>query len=120
MRHPAFALLLGALLFVAVGLFEVDMRMQGGIDVILSKRDVSLTMAQRDWFNTILYSHLVFAVTTPCLWIGTIAHAMWNLDPLPGNELVRQRHRLLGWASAVDITLTSITGLLVYYYGFMI
>ena len=118
--HRNLQLLLGAVLFVAVGLFEVDLRMQGGIDAILHKREISLTMAQREWFYSLLWTHLVFAITTPFLWIGTIAHAMWYLDPLPGTDAIRQRHRLLGWASAIDITLTSVTGLLVYYYGFVV
>jgi hypothetical protein len=29
-------------------------------------------------------------------------------------------HKRLGWLSAADITLTSVTGLLVYYYGFVV
>jgi hypothetical protein len=118
--HRNLQLLLGAVLFVAVGLFEVDMRLQGGIDAILSKRDVPLSLAQRDWFNTMLYTHLVFAASTPVLWIATIAHGFWYFDTPPVPGPASRRHKLLGWASAADITLTSITGLAVYYFGFVV
>jgi putative membrane protein len=118
--HRNLQILLGAVLFIAVGLFEVDMRMQGGIDAILSKRDVPLSLAQRGLFDAILYTHLVFAISTPFLWIATIAHGLWYFEspPMPGPA--SRRHKLFGWAASADITLTSITGLLVYYFGFVV
>jgi putative membrane protein len=118
--HRNLQILLGAVLFLAVGLFEVDMRMQGGIDAILGKRLIPLTSQQRAMFDMVLYTHLFFAITTPFVWIATIAHGLWYFDSPPTPGPASQRHKWLGWTASADITLTSISGLLVYYFGFVV
>lgn len=119
-RHKQLQILLGALLLVAVGLFEFDMRWQGGIRTILAKRDTPLTAAQDVFFYRLLIVHLFFAVSTVLLWSTTIVLALRKIPkppcPCPHSPI----HKLLGWLSAVDITLTSVTGLMVYYYGFVV
>lgn len=117
LTHRRLQTLLGVVLLVAVSAFEVDMRMQGGIDGILGKRTVSLTPDQRGFFNGLLVVHLVFAVSTVLLW-GTTLILAWNRTPRPpAPSLHSHLHKRLGWLSAIDITLTAITGLMVYYFG---
>lgn len=118
--HRNLQILLGAVLFLAVGLFEVDMRLQGGIDAILGKRAVALTSPQRAMFDLVLYTHLFFAITTPFVWIATIAHGLWYFETPPAPGPASRRHKILGWVASGDITLTSISGLLVYYFGFVV
>lgn len=118
--HRNLQILLGAVLLVAVGLFEVDIRLQGGIDEILSKRSIPLTAAQRLFFDRLLTVHLVFAISTPFLWATTMTLALRKMPSPPAPCAHSRLHKTLGWLSAADITLTSVTGLMVYYYGFMV
>jgi uncharacterized membrane protein YozB (DUF420 family) len=118
--HKALQISLGIVLLVIVGLFEIDMRIHGGIDGILARRSRLLTPAERDSFNTLLYVHLFFAISTVVLWATTLILALKRIPdpPTPGDH--SRLHKRLGWLSAVDITLTSVTGLMVYYYGFVV
>ncbi len=118
--HKKLQLLLAAVLLVAVGLFEVDMQLQGGIDGILTKRERPLSAEELASFRTLLYVHLFFAISTVVVWIVTVAAALWKFPspPVPGGH--SRLHKTLGWLSAVDITATAVTGLMVYYYGFMV
>jgi hypothetical protein len=113
-------LLLGAVLLVAVTLFEVDLHyVQGGWEKVVAKRPDPLTSEQLAQVRTVLRLHLIFAISTPLLWIITIAAALRGFPnpPTPGRH--SGWHKPLGWASAIDITLTSITGLIFYYVAFM-
>jgi len=118
--HKALQISLGIALLVIVGLFEIDMRLHGGIDGILAKRSRLLTAPERDSFNTLLYIHLFFAISTVVLWATTLVLALKRMPnpPAPCNHSLL--HKRLGWLSAIDITLTSVTGLMVYYYGFVV
>jgi uncharacterized membrane protein YozB (DUF420 family) len=118
--HKALQITLGLVLLVAVGLFEIDMRVQGGIDGILAKRPRPLTPAERNFFDKLLYVHLFFAVSTVVLWATTLTLALKRIPNPPAPCEHSGLHRRLGWLSAADITLTSLTGLMVYYYGFAV
>lgn len=118
--HRTLQLLLGAVLLVAVALFEVDLHfVQGGWKNVVAKRTEPITSDQMAQIQTVLRIHLIFAISTPFLWIVTIVAALRRFPnpPTPGTH--SGWHKLLGWASAIDITLTSITGLIFYYYAFM-
>jgi len=119
-RHRNLQLLLGAVLLVAVGAFEVDLHLvQGGWENVVAKQEPPLTSEQVAQVRTLLRVHLVFAATTPFLWLATIVLALRNFSnpPQPGRH--SRLHKLLGWASTVDLTLTSITGLVFYYAAFL-
>jgi putative membrane protein len=118
--HKALQITLGVVLLVVVGLFEIDMRIHGGIDGILARRSRLLSQADRDSFYVLLGVHLFFAVSTVVLWATTLALALKRMPDPPGPCEHSRLHKRLGWLSAVDITLTSVTGLMVYYYGFVV
>ena len=99
--HRRLQVLLGAILLIAVTLFEIDMRLSGGFWQ-MSKDDST------------------FAISTVGLWAVTLGLAHRRFlgdDPVPGDH--SRLHRRLGWLSTLDITATAVTGLLVYYYGFV-
>lgn len=118
--HKYMQVALGIVLLVAVGLFEVDMRLQGGIQGILAKRVTPLTAAQSGFFRQLLIVHLVFAISTVGLWGTTLILALRRMPCPPGPSPHSSLHKLLGWLSAIDITATAVTGLMVYYFGFMV
>jgi putative membrane protein len=117
--HKTLQIVLGVVLLAAVGLFEIDMRIQGGIETILAKRERPLSTPEKAAFYQLLYVHLFFAVTTVGLWGTTLVLALRRIPCPPGPCEHSALHKRLGWLSAVDITLTSVTGLLVYYLGFV-
>lgn len=118
--HRSLQVALGVVLLIVVGLFEVDMRLSGGIDGILAKRTRPLSPDERSAFNTLLYVHLFFAISTVVLWAVTLTLALKHMPAPPGPCDHSRLHKRLGWLSAADITMTSITGLLVYYSGFVV
>jgi uncharacterized membrane protein YozB (DUF420 family) len=118
--HKSLQLLLAGLLLVAVTLFEIDMQWQGGIAGILSKRPQPLPAGDQLFFDRLLKVHLVFAISTVILWLITVVLALRNFADPPAPGAHSRWHRRLGWLSAVDITLTAVTGLMVYYFGFMV
>ncbi len=118
--HKTLQIVLGVVLLAAVGLFEIDMRMHGGISGILAKRSRPLSPAERASFNQLLAVHLFFAISTVILWATTLTLALRRMPVPPAPCAHSPLHKRLGWLSAADITLTSVTGLLVYYYGFVV
>jgi hypothetical protein len=118
-RHRNLQLLLGAVLLVAVLGFEADMRLQGGWMAIVNKGEPKLTGEQLEFVKQVLYAHLVFAVSTPILWIVTTVLALIRFAKPPRPGLHSSLHKTLGWLTTIDITLTSITGLAFYYFAFV-
>ena len=118
--HRRMQLILGVVLLVAVSLFEVDLQwIQGGWLNVVGKREVKLTAEQLTFVRQVLRIHLCFAVSTPLLWATTIGLALRHMpsppQPCPHSRL----HKTLGWLSTIDIVLTSVTGLVFYYFAFV-
>ena len=119
--HRRLQVALGIILLVAVGAFEIDIRLQGGIAGILAKRSVPLTAEQSRFFYALLkYVHLPAAISTVLLWTVTLTLALRRIPWPPAPCAHSSLHKRLGWLASADITLTAVTGLMVYYYGFMI
>ena len=116
--HRNLQIALGIILLVTVGLFEIDLQwVQGGWEKVVAKREISANQLAAS--RSMLHWHLLFAITTPLLWGATLFLAIKRFDspPTPGSH--SRLHKTLGWLSTIDITLTSITGLMFYYMAFM-
>lgn len=121
-KHKWLQLTLGVILLFAVGAFEVDLQIvHGGWENIVMKSypDEAALAAKVAEARPYLRVHLLFAVTTPILWITTLVLALRRFDspPQPGQH--SRLHKTLGWLSTIDITLTAVTGLVFYYVAFM-
>lgn len=118
--HRNLQLLLGVVLLVAVGLFEIDLQwVQGGWSKVVAKRATPLTPEQLGFVQTVLRVHLVFAISTPVLWATTIVLALRRMPSPPRPCSHSRLHKTLGWTSTIDIVLTSVTGLVFYYFAFV-
>ncbi|MFM7058609.1 MAG: DUF420 domain-containing protein [Planctomycetota bacterium] len=122
LAHKRLQMSLGLILLVAVSAFEVDVQLvHGGWEQIIARQNLApdalaaKITAVRPW----LLVHLVFAVSTPFLWATTmiLAWMKFGRDARPGAH--SRLHKVLGWLSTLDITLTSVTGLLFYHQAFM-
>lgn len=121
-RHRFVQLALAGVLTFAVAAFEVDIQIiHGGWEAVVVKHaePVPPTKDQLTTIRNMLYVHLVFAITTPFLWAVTIGLALKRFPnpPVPGPHTAL--HKKLGWLSTLDITLTSVTGLMFYYLAFV-
>ena len=120
--HKWLQLSLGIILLVAVGLFEVDLQIvHGGWENIVRKSipDEAALQQKVEEVRPWLWTHLLFAVTTPFLWFATLflGFKRFSGPPVPGDH--SRLHKKLGWLSTLDITLTSVTGLWFYYITFV-
>jgi len=119
--HRNLQIALAIILFVAVAAFEIDMRLHGGWKNIVNKDPGQPRVSEPELvaIERVLYIHLVFAITTPILWAVTIVAALrrFSRPPEPGPHSAR--HKLLGWAAAADLALTSATGLWFYCAAFV-
>lgn len=118
--HKRIQIVLATLLLASVALFEIDIRLHGGWRELVARRPNPLTEAQLEVAAKCLYVHLFFAISSTLLWIATFVAALRRF-PTPVRPAGHSRlHRLLGWAAAIDVTLTTITGLLFYYHAFVV
>jgi putative membrane protein len=121
-QHRLLQTVLCAVLLVAVGAFEVDLQLvHGGWENVVAKgySDEALLAARISRAQPWLWLHLVFAVSTPVLWIVTLAMALRRFPSPPTPSEHSSLHRKLGWLSTVDVTLTAVTGLIFYYVAFV-
>ena len=118
--HRNIQVTLGIVLLVTVAAFEVDLQIvQGGWENIVGKREPNLSSQNLAFVRKVLYVHLVFAISTPFFWATTLCLGLKRFPSPPVPSDHSSLHKKLGWISAIDITLTSITGLLFYYFAFV-
>jgi hypothetical protein len=119
--HRNLQLVLGAVLLLAVSAFEIDIRLHGGWEAIVNRpgSEPRLTGAALEFATRVLWVHLIFAISTPPLWVATIVLALRRFPNPPAPCEHRLLHKKLGWLSTIDITLTSLTGLYWYYIAFV-
>ncbi len=120
--HKRLQLGLAAVLLLAVGAFEIDLQwIHGGWENVVNKvpENPRLTGDAFSQAQMVLYVHLLFAVSTPLLWATTIGLALKRMPSPPAPCAHSALHRKLGWASTLDLVLTSITGLAFYYVAFI-
>jgi putative membrane protein len=117
--HRNLQLALAVILLAAVLAFEIDLHLvQGGWKNVVRKGPPT-SLAQLETIQRVLRIHLLFAASTPFLWATTIFLALRSMPKPPGPAAHSRLHRVLGWASTLDLVLTSVTGLLFYYIAFV-
>ena len=111
--HKRMQLTLGALLLVAVGLFELDIRINGW------RHLAEASPYYETWLNPVLYVHLFFAISTTILWIYTIVGALRHFakDPVP--NAYSAQHRRVARLAALTMCCTAVTGWTFYWMAFV-
>lgn len=111
--HKRVQMTLAVLLLTAVGLFEADMRINGW------RERAALSPHFPTIVDISLYIHLVFAVTTFCLWCAVLFQA-WRHFPRPAAPSSHsQWHKRYAWCGAIDMLLTVLSGWVFYYLAFV-
>lgn len=117
--HARLMLSLSIILLVAVLLFEIDIRLNGGIFQI-AKRAGRTAQVDTPFFLGLLYTHIFFSITTLFLWVITIWQAIKSFSlshptPTPQNT----SHKRLGMLSSIDMFLVAVTGAMCYWIAFI-
>lgn len=113
-KHKTLQISLALLLAAVVGLFEYNLRMQGGIFAATSGSSYAGTATLDFW----IYLHTFFAITTLLVWTGLIVMSLRRFPspPIPGP--FSGIHRFWGRLGMVWMLVTGVTSLPVYIFGF--
>ena len=112
--HKLLQLTIAVALLVCIVIFEIDIRLVS---------DWKVRARPSPWWPggvlTMLGVHLIFAVSTLVLWVWTVWEALVKFPspPVPGGHW--GRHRVMWRLAAIDLVLTTITGLLFYWLAFI-
>jgi len=118
--HRRLQLLLAGVLLVTVVAFEIDVQIiHGGWQNVVMHARPDISAEELALAHALLRIHLIFATSTPVLWSVTIRQALSRFGNPPEPSAHSSRHFWLGWTSATDLVLTSLTGLLFYYFAFV-
>lgn len=111
--HKRVQLALGAILLVAVTLFEVDMRLNDWNEWARPSPYYPSIV------QTALWIHLFFAVPTALIWIYVIVQGLRKFPqpPAPGEH--SRSHIFWGRLAAIEMTLTAVTGWIFYWLAFV-
>lgn len=112
--HKGVQLTLLAVLTVAVGAFEADMRGLGGIFAATSASSYTGTATLNFW----IYLHTAFAILTTLLWFGLAIASVRKFPKPPQPNNFSGTHRLFGRLGMITMAITGLTSLPVYIYGF--
>jgi uncharacterized membrane protein YozB (DUF420 family) len=113
--HKGVQIVLGAVLLIAVVIFELDIRAHGWQERAAGEIGGEASSVVK----SALIIHLTFAVTTVILWPIVIVRALRNFPKPPGPSLHSRWH--ISWArmAAIDMVLTSVTGWIFYWLAFV-
>lgn len=113
--HKRTQVILTAALLLAVGAFELEMRLFGWEDRAAGQ--IGGHASATVW--NVLYLHLVFAISSFFLWPSVVVLALRRFPnpPAPGDH--SRTHRRLARAAAICMTFTAVTGWTFYYVAFV-
>lgn len=111
--HKKVQITLATVLLISVVLFELEIRLANGIVNIIGEEKFTTT------FQSVLYVHIFFSVTTTILWAVVTIKAIKLYTPQGFPDHYVKTHKTMGFLGALDLVLTTITGYAVYYLGFL-
>ena len=115
MLHKRIQLTLAAVLLAAVAAFEFDMRFISG----WRERAEPSAYWASGVVQTSLYVHLLFSISTFCLWLYVVVGALRNIPNPPGPSAYSPRHIFWARLAAIDMVMTAITGWIFYWLAFV-
>ena len=113
--HKKTQLTLAGVLAVAVTLFEIDIRMQGG----LAEMTKGSAFAGTPLLVGSLWFHVALATATTLLWIWLLWASLRRFPKPPAPAEFSATHRFWGRVGMVAMLLTGVTGIELYVLGFV-
>lgn len=103
-------------LFIVVLLFEYDMKQNGGIFEMVKGSSYEGTF----FLNFMIYFHTFLSIMTSLIWIILITASLIKFDKNPKPNAFSKKHKFWGKIGIWGMTLTCVTGLLLYIFGFIL
>ena len=113
-RHKFLQVGLALLLGIVVGLFEYNLRLQGGIFAATRASSFAGTVTLDFW----IYFHTFFAITTIFIWLGLILLSLRRFPNPPRPGYFSGTHKRWGRIGMIWMLTTGVTAIPVYIYGF--
>jgi len=114
--HRKTQLLLGITLGIAVLLFEIDLKVSGGIFELTKASAYNGTAL----LNFLIYSHTLVAIITSLVWVVLIIFSLLRFDNPPSPNGFSKHHRFWGITGMITMMLTGLSSFPLYYYGFVL
>ena len=102
-------------LLVVVILFELDLRALGGIFKAVEQSRFAGTA----WLNGMIYFHTLCAISTSFLWILLVMISLIKFPRPPKPNAFSRWHIIFGRIGMVDMLLSAVTGVILYFAGFV-
>jgi hypothetical protein len=117
--HKRMQLGMGLVLLVAVALFELDAQYFSPWELRAKQSPYYSSDIWSSTVHHVLWFHLMFAVTTPLLWIYVTVTALRRFPNPPRPAEHSASHRFWGWLAAWDMVGTGVTGWVFYWLAFV-
>jgi len=115
-QHRAIQLSLASVLAVAVGLFEIDLKVSGGIFELTKESSYAGTAL----LNTIIYGHTLVAISSVLVWVPLILVSLKKFPNPPLSNAFGRTHRLWGRIGMVLMMSSGLSAIPLYYLGFVL
>lgn len=113
-RHRAIQISLVLVLAVAVGLFEVDLKLSGGIFELTRESGYSGTVL----LNSLIYGHTLVAISSVLVWVPLIILSLRRFPNPPVSNTFGSTHRLWGRVGMLLMMASGVSAIPLYYVGF--
>ena len=113
-EHRALQLGLALTLVVAVGLFELDMTLSGGIFALTAASRYAGTVL----LNGLIYGHMLVAIAAALVWVPLVIVSLRRFDNPPTRNAFGATHRTWGRLGMVLMMLSGLSAMPLYYVGF--
>jgi putative membrane protein len=115
-QHRGIQLWLGSILGVAVILFEVDLKMSGGMAELTKDSPYFDTALLNGW----IYGHTLVAILTTIIWVVLIIMSLRRFGNPPSPNDFSGKHRFWGRTGMTTMFITGVSAFPLYYYGFWV
>ncbi len=113
-RHRALQIGLASVLAVAVVLFEIDLKLSGGIFILTAPSAYSGTTL----LNSLIYGHMLVAIGSVLVWAPLLLFSAKHFGNPPQPGVFSERHRFWGRVGMLLMMLSGLSALPLYYLGF--
>ena len=112
--HKTTQLTLAIVLAVAVALFEVNLRLSGGIFELTKES----AYAGSSLLNSTIYIHTIAAILTALIWVVLVVASLYKFDKPPRPNQFSSTHRFWGRLGMIGMIFTGVSAIPLYYLGF--
>ena len=115
-KHRRTQITLVLVLAVAVALFEIDLKLSGGIFELTKASSYAGTTL----LNGLIYGHTLVAIGSTLVWVPLVIVSMRRFGNPPVRTSFGPAHRLWGRIGMILMMASGLSAMPLYYYGFAV